>query len=181
MGFTLQSFSPSRSRTPFGAVSLLPFLTSRSSALRTRGSRCPATSGLSSPRGSVSLTRARGPGGTDALLGFSPLQSCSPQTVVPASRPLPSCAFAVRSPRRPDDRRFKALPDLRVGPALTGRPDSLEVFHQDLPSGSPDDSGVLSDGSERIWSYPTKASQVRRPDSPSEEGARVRDPRICSR
>lgn len=31
---------------------------------------------------------------------------------------------------------------------------SLEVSHQDLPSGSPDDSGVLSDESERFWSYP---------------------------
>jgi hypothetical protein len=174
MGFTLQSFSPSRSRTPFGAVALLSFLTSRSSALRTRGSRCPATPGLSSPRGSVSLTRARRPGGTDALLGFTPLQSCSPHAVEPASRLLPSCAFDVLSPRRPDTRRFKALPNVRVGPALTGRPDSLEVFHQDLPSGSPDDSGVLSDGSERIWSTPCGVRPIRRPDAPSEEDVRVR-------
>jgi hypothetical protein len=126
-------------------------------------------------------TRARGPGGTDALLGLSPLQSCSPQIVVPASRHFPSCASDDLSPRRPDDRRFKALPDLRVGSTLAGRPDSLEVFHQDLPSGSPDDSGVLSDGSERIWSNPAKACQVRRPDPSSEEDDRVHDPKIDSR
>ena len=35
MGFTLQSFPPPQVRTPFGAVALLLFLTSRSSALRT--------------------------------------------------------------------------------------------------------------------------------------------------
>jgi hypothetical protein len=63
MGFTLQSFSPSQSRTPFGAVALLPFLTSRSSALRTRGSRCPATPGRFSPRGSVSRPGPEGPEG----------------------------------------------------------------------------------------------------------------------
>jgi hypothetical protein len=74
MGFTLQSFSPSRSRTSFDVVALVSFLTSRSSALRTRGSRCPATSGLYSPRGSVSRSGPKA-GGTDALLGLSPLQS----------------------------------------------------------------------------------------------------------
>jgi hypothetical protein len=105
---------------------------------------------------------------------FLPLQSFSLQTVVPASRSLPSCASDVRSPRRPDGRRFKALPDLQAGPTLTGRPDSLEVFHQDLPSGSPDDSGVLSDGSERIWSNPAVVRPVRRPNPSSEEDDRVR-------
>jgi hypothetical protein len=70
MGFTLQSFSPPRSRTPFGASALMPFLTSRSSALRTKRSRCPAASGLSSPRGSVSRSGPK-TGGTDALLGLS--------------------------------------------------------------------------------------------------------------
>jgi hypothetical protein len=174
MGFTLQSFSPSRSCTPFGAVALLPFMTSRSSALRTRGSRCPATSGLYSPRGSVSRSGPEGPEGPMLSWVFLPLQSFSLQTVVPASRSLPSCASDVRSPRRPDGRRFKALPDLQAGPTLTGRPDSLEVFHQDLPSGSPDDSGVLSDGSERIWSNPAVVRPVRRPNPSSEEDDRVR-------
>jgi hypothetical protein len=77
-------------------------------------------------------------------------------------------------------RRSKALTSLRVEPPLAGRPDSLEVFHQDLPSGSPDDSGVLSDGSERIWSTPCAAHPIRRPDSPSEEDARVHSEE-CSR
>jgi hypothetical protein len=73
MGFTLQSFSPSRSRTPFGADALLPFLASRSPALRTRRPRCPAAPGRCSPRRSVpdSAEADR----ADALLGFSPLQS----------------------------------------------------------------------------------------------------------
>jgi hypothetical protein len=53
MGFTLQSFSLSQSRTPFDACALLPFLTSHPSALRTRRSRCPATPGLCSPQETV--------------------------------------------------------------------------------------------------------------------------------
>jgi hypothetical protein len=36
MGFTLQSVSPRWSRTPFGALALLPFPASRAPALRTR-------------------------------------------------------------------------------------------------------------------------------------------------
>ena len=113
MGFTLQSFSPSRSRTPFGAVALLPFLISRSSALRTRGSRYPATSGLSSPRRSVFRPGPEGPAEPMLSWDFRLSRAHSLQTVVPASRSLPSCAFDVRSPRRPDDRRFKALPTCR--------------------------------------------------------------------
>jgi hypothetical protein len=46
MGFTLQSVTPPQSRAPCSADSLLPFLTSRAPALRTRRSRCPATPGL---------------------------------------------------------------------------------------------------------------------------------------
>jgi hypothetical protein len=111
---------------------------------------------------------------------FAPLQSCFPHTAEPASRVLPSCASVARSPERSNGRRSKALTGTRVEPPLAGRPDSLEVFHQDLPSGSPDDSGVLSDGSERIWSTPCAARPVRRPDSPSEEGARAHSEE-CSR
>jgi hypothetical protein len=145
----------------------LPFLTSRSSALRTKRSRCPAASGPCSPRGSVSrIPGPEGPGGIDALLGFSPLQSVSPQTVEPASRLLPSCASAARSPKRPNDRHFKALPSLRVAPALADRRDSLEVLHQDLPSGSPDDSGVLSNEIREDLEYTLRSlprSEDRRP------------------
>jgi hypothetical protein len=53
MGFTLQSFSPPQSRAPCGAIALLLFLASRTLALRTRRSRCPAAPGRCSLRGSV--------------------------------------------------------------------------------------------------------------------------------
>ena len=173
MGFTLQSFSPSRSRTPFGAVALMPFLTSRSSALRTRGSRCPATSGLYSSRGSVSRPEPEGSRGPMLSWVFRLSRA------FPAHRgtgfPAPSFLRFDRSiSGRSNGRRSKALSNVRVGTTFAGQPDSLEVLHQDLPSGSPDDSGVLSNGSERIWSTPCGADRVRRPDPPSEEGTRVR-------
>jgi hypothetical protein len=172
MGFTLQSFSPSQSRTPFGAVALMPFLTSRSSALRTRGSRCPATSGLSSPRGSVSRPEPKGSRGPMLSWVFRLSRA------FPANRgtgfPAPSfLRFERPISGRSNARRSKALPSLQVGATFAGHPDSLEVLHQDLPSGSPDDSGVLSNGSERIWSTPCRVDQVRRPDPPSEEDARA--------
>ena len=53
LGFTLQSFPPAQSCAPLGADALMPFLTSRPSALRTRRSRCPAAPGRCSLRGSV--------------------------------------------------------------------------------------------------------------------------------
>jgi hypothetical protein len=74
MGFTLQSVSPPQSRTPYGALALLPFLTSCSSALRTRRSRCPAAPGHCSLRGSVP-TADRSPQGSMLSWGFRPLQS----------------------------------------------------------------------------------------------------------
>jgi hypothetical protein len=121
MGFTLQSFSPSRSRTPFGAVALLSFLISRSSALRTRGSRYPATPGRSSPRGSVSRPGPEGQGGTDALLGLSPLQSQFPANRV-AGFPAPSFLRFLRPFSEETERpALQGLTDLRVGPTLAGR------------------------------------------------------------
>jgi hypothetical protein len=94
MGFTLQSLSPSRSCTPFDADALLPFLASRSPALRTRRPRCPAASGRCSPRGSVPVSTEAD--GADALLGFCASPERSPHTVEPASRLLPSCALQDR-------------------------------------------------------------------------------------
>jgi hypothetical protein len=73
MGFTLQSVSPSRSRTLFSAVALLPFMASRAPALRTRRPRCPAASGLCSPRGSVPDPPKRA--GPILSWAFAPLQS----------------------------------------------------------------------------------------------------------
>jgi hypothetical protein len=74
---------------------------------------------------------------------------------------------------RPDARRSKALPRMRVRNTLAGLPTLLRFLTKDLPSGSPDDSGVLSDGSERIRSTPCGADRFRRSDPPSEEGARA--------
>ena len=78
----------------FGAVALMPFMTSRSLALRTRRSRCPAAPRRCSLRRSVPAcepesTRA------DTLMGFSASPECSPDAVRSASRSLPSCTFTV--------------------------------------------------------------------------------------
>jgi len=83
MGFALQSLSPSQSRARFRAVALLPFLTSRPTALRTTRSRYPATSGLCSLGGSV-LPDGRSRQKADALMGF-------PQRFPRLTRPLPGC------------------------------------------------------------------------------------------
>lgn len=87
MGFTLQSVSPPRSRTPFGALTLLPFLASRAPALRTRSSRCPAAPGLCSPRRSVHVT-GRGPDEPMLSWAFSPLQSGPRAAVVRLPEPV---------------------------------------------------------------------------------------------
>jgi len=62
-GSSLQSVPPPQSRAPRGFLALMPFLTSRAPALRTRRSRCPAAPGLCSLRRSVpdSSQCARGP------------------------------------------------------------------------------------------------------------------------
>jgi hypothetical protein len=74
VGFTLQSLSPSQSRTPCGAMALVLFLTSCSSALRTRRSRCPAAPGQCSLRGSVPAA-GRSPQGPMLSWVSRPLQS----------------------------------------------------------------------------------------------------------
>ena len=172
MGFTLQSFSPSQSRTPFDAMTLMPFLTSHSSALRTRRSRCPAASGLFSLRGSVS-SRARRTGGP--MLSWDCDASPEP---FPAFRrtgfPAPSfLCFKRLLSGRSDARHSKALPRTRERQTFAGFPTLLRFPTEDLPSGSPDDSGVLSDGSERNWSTPCGVDRLRRTDPPSEEGTRA--------
>ena len=100
MGFTLQSFSPPQSRTPLGAVALLPFLASRTLALRTRSSRCPAASGRCSLRRSVPVS-GRNRIRADTLLGFCASPERSLRAGGPASRPLPSCALSTRPTRGP--------------------------------------------------------------------------------
>jgi hypothetical protein len=99
VGFTLQSVSPSQSRTPFGAMTLMPFLTSRAPALRTRRSRCPATPGPYSLRRSVpdSSRCARGPilSWDSVLSGYSTI-CCECQW--PGARP--ETPGGMRDPRR---------------------------------------------------------------------------------
>jgi hypothetical protein len=122
MGFTLQSVSPPQSRTPFGAVALLLFLTSRHPALRTRMSRCPAAPGRSSLRRSVPA-RGRNPGKADALMGFP----ASPERFL-ARRgdgfPPPSLMpFRPPVSGRPTARSSRASPNARVDG--TSRPRQL--------------------------------------------------------
>jgi hypothetical protein len=125
MGFTLQSFSPSQSCTPFDADALLPFLTSHPSALRTRRSRCPATPGLCSLRRSVP-SRSRSSRQADALLGFdAPPANPSPVTVEADHRrsgsPPRSRSRTEADPEGPDPGRSRNTG--RPGrPGLAARP-----------------------------------------------------------
>jgi hypothetical protein len=103
MGFTLQSFSPPQSRTPYGACALLPFLASRTLALRTRSSRCPATSGRCSLRRSVPVV-SRSQLRADTLLSvLLPLQSVPfvPEDQLPGPFPHALCPSDLRETRRP--------------------------------------------------------------------------------
>jgi hypothetical protein len=114
MGFTLQSFSPPQSRAPCGAIALLLFLASRTLALRTRSSRCPATSGRCSLRRSVPAT-GRNRSQADALLGFTCLSRAFP-SCRGTGFPVPSLVRFLRPTYgRPDGRRFRALTDIQVG------------------------------------------------------------------
>jgi hypothetical protein len=131
MGFTLQSFSPAQSSTPFGAFALMPFLTSRPPALRTRRSRCPAAPGLCSLCGSVP-PRGRSPGEADALLGFDPLQSfpSPPSRRLPATFPHALCEPRLRETGHP---ALQGLAE-RIGrPALAGQPTLLRFTTRTCP------------------------------------------------
>jgi hypothetical protein len=124
MGFTLQSFSPPQSRTPLGACALLPFLASRTLALRTRSSRCPATPGRCSLRRSVPATD-RSRHRADALLGFlPPLQSVPfvPGNQLPGPFPHALCPPDLREARRP---ALQGVNEHSGRPPLAGRPTLL--------------------------------------------------------
>jgi hypothetical protein len=114
MGFSLQSFSPPQSRTSCDACALMPFLASRTLALRTRSSRCPAASGRCSLRRSVPAT-GRNRSQADALLGFTCLSRAFP-SCRGTGFPVPSLVRFLRPTYgRPDGRRFRALTDIQVG------------------------------------------------------------------
>jgi len=70
-GLPFRAFPPRRAEI-FRSRALLLFLTSRPSALRTRGSRCPAASGRYSLRGSVPCARPK-PGAGRCSHGLSRL------------------------------------------------------------------------------------------------------------
>ena len=125
MGFTLQSVPPSQVRTPFGAVTLLLFLTSHSSALRTRRPRCPAAPGCCSPRGSVPARAEARPGRcSHGIRGASSEHSSN--AVGSASRPLPSCAFD-RPTRRSNRPALQGFPE-RSNPRDLATPPTLMRF-----------------------------------------------------
>jgi hypothetical protein len=144
MGFTLQSVSPRWSRTPFGAVALLPFPASRAPALRTKSSRCPAAPGLCSPQRSV-LASGRGPHKPMLSWDFCASPERSPHDEDPASRVRPSCA----SPVRPRGGRTIGAPGISRthGQASPSRdpPTLLRFSTRTCPRFLPDDSGVLSE------------------------------------
>ena len=98
----------------FGARALMLFMTSRSLALRTRRSRCPAAPRLCSLRRSVP---ACGPESTraDALMGFFASPERSPGAASPASRTLPSCTFAASTSEEAESSRCsRALTNTEV-------------------------------------------------------------------
>ena len=83
----------------FGACALMLFLASRSLALRTRRSRCPAAPRLCSLRRSVPGVNLS-PLGPILSWAFLPLRSVPTVIASSASRTLPSCTFTRRSPKR---------------------------------------------------------------------------------
>jgi hypothetical protein len=133
MGFTLQSFSLRWSGTPFSALALLSFLTSHSSALRTRRSRCPATPGLCSLPKTV-LPRNLGPAKAVTLMGFfvaSP--KCSPAGRGGGCPSLFPPVLSATDPEGSDTRHSRALPTDQVDEALRLRRTSLRFVHQNPP------------------------------------------------
>ena len=121
MGFTLQSFTPPQSRTPCSACALLSFLASRTLALRTRSSRCPATSGRCSLRRSVPGAGRSRPR-ADALMGFKRLSRAFP-SCRGSGFPNPSLVrFFHLTYGRSGGRRFRDLTNTQVGrPSRNGQ------------------------------------------------------------
>jgi hypothetical protein len=114
MGFTLQSFSPPQSRTPLGADALLPFLASRTLALRTRSSRCPAAPGRCSLRRSVPVPAEAG-SGPMLSWAFNRLSRAFP-SCRGTSFPVPSLMhFVCQTCGRSGSRRFRASTNTQVG------------------------------------------------------------------
>jgi hypothetical protein len=132
MGFSLQSFSPPQSRTSCDACALMPFLASRTLALRTRSSRCPAASGRCSLRRSVPDT-GRSRRRADALMGFSsPLQSVP---VAPRARLPGLCPHALYPPDLQEVGRpaLQGLDERSGRTPLAGRPTLLRFLTRTCP------------------------------------------------
>jgi len=165
----LQSLTPPQSRTPRGASTLMLFPTSRAPALRTRRSRCPATPGPCSLRRSVprqtGVCHGRCSHGLfavrNSLHGLEKTAGINRwnETGCPASvlRAWRNRTRRARTP--PDTPEFPALQTIRLRRAGWRAPGSEEPnawnlvpknlipfrpgIHQDLSSGSPDNSDVL--------------------------------------
>jgi len=164
---------PSESFPPCGAVRLsapfpfLLFMTSRSAALRTRRSRCPAASRFCSPRGSVPLDgRSRvGP-----ILSWVSISSPEPFPFRRGSGfPVPSLLrFSCPLYGRGGIRRSRALSDGRFAAGLAARDNSLEVLHQNPVLGFsrepwlPTDESVRTGASLRHRTDPVPKNQLGR-------------------
>jgi hypothetical protein len=143
-------------------------------AVSGNASSCSEDQEVTLPRSSRALLPARirtrpGRSRTGPILSwaFGPLQSVSPinrgdgfptPSLMRFSRPLSG---------RTDERRSRALPEDRVGRALAGATNSLEVFHQDLSSASPDDSVPVG--------YPTGSESACTDERPGSEDPRLSD------
>jgi hypothetical protein len=179
MGFTLQSFSPSQSRTPEGAVALLLFLTSRHPALRTRTSRCPAAPGPCSLRGSVPAEpKSPGPMLSWDSLACREAAPARPRAGRPATAPS-------RTRRRSEERERGARGPRwsRVRDAIRRTRPPPSRLPPGLPSISPDGRSALSVARPEV----RRPAKPRRPDpkdrraKPSEEGSRDHPVRFTRR
>jgi hypothetical protein len=188
MGFTLQSLSPPRSRTPSGARSLL--------AVLDIAFCCSEDQKITMPRSFKVLLPAeiRTPATAEAARSrYSPGLFHPPPEPEPFRRgagfPDPSLLRSLRPPcGRGGTRRSRALPNGRVAAGLAARDNSLEVLHQIPALGFSREPWRPTDESAgQEHPCDTEPNRLRRAEtaSPPEGGVRTRSEervrRSCTR